>query len=183
MKIINLTGISQMERGYLMGLFSGDGYCHHDTKSRHFTVEFFLHSERDVKIQVYLVIILKKLGLNSVIYKDKRYHCNRVRVYSKQFYEFINQNEAVSSKEFKVGFISGIIDAEGNVSHKKSHIIVVNTKKELLARVKTYLSGLGISSTLTIKKCFNQKWSKLYVLNISYEYINIKSNSLKVGNS
>ncbi|MFH1229120.1 MAG: LAGLIDADG family homing endonuclease [Candidatus Aenigmatarchaeota archaeon] len=172
-----------MERGYLKGLFSGDGYCYHDIKSGHFAVEFFLHSEKDKKIQEYLIFILRKLELNPIIYKDKRYHCNRIRIYSKQFYEFINKNVRMSNKEFKVGFISGIIDAEGNVSHKKSHIIVVNTNKELLARAKAYLSKLDINSTLTIKKCFNQRWSKLYVLNISYEYINIKSNSLKVGNS
>jgi hypothetical protein len=183
MKIITLTNISHMERGYLKGLFSGDGYCYYDIKSRHFTVEFFLHSKRDKKIQDYIILILKKLKLNPIIYKDKRYYCNRIRIYSKQFYEFINQNVRLSNKEFKVGFISGIIDAEGNVSHQKSHIIVVNTSKELLSRTKMYLSNLGINSTLTIKKCFNQRWSKLYVLNISYEYINIKSNSLKVGNS
>jgi hypothetical protein len=162
-------------------IFSGDGYSYHDVKWRHFTVEFFLHSKRDIKIQKYLIRLLRKLKLNVILYKDKRYECNRIRTYSKQFFEFINNYHGKPDKEFKVGFISGMIDAEGSVSLKKSYITVVNTDKELLLKLRSYLYDLGINSTMSTKKQQNKNWSDLYLLNISNAFISIKNNSLKVN--
>ncbi len=181
MKIVNLKNISSKEKGYLLGLFSGDGYIYHDIKWRHFTVEFFLHSKRDIKIQNYLVLLLRKLKLNPIIYKDKRYDCNRIRIYSKQFFEFIKKELAKSDKDFKIGFVSGMIDAEGSVNLKKSSIKIVNTNKKLIVKVKGYLNDLGINSTISTRKWKNKNWSDLYLLNISIAFINVKNNSLKVN--
>jgi hypothetical protein len=181
MKIINFSSISSIEKGYLFGLFAGDGYRFHEIKQRHFTVEFFLHSQRDKKIQEYLTFLLKKLGMNPIIYKDKRYECNRTRVYSKQFFGFINRNFKIIDRDFKIGFISGMIDAEGNVNSKKSFIKVANTDRKLLLKVKRYLCDLGIKSTLSTRKYSDKNWSDLHSLNISNAFINIKNNSLKVN--
>jgi hypothetical protein len=181
MKIINFENLNQREKGYLMGLFSGDGYSYHDIKWRHFTIEFFLHSKRDNRIKEYLIVLLKKLNLNPIIYKDKRCKCNRIRIYSKQFFEFINHDFNRVDKEFEIGFVSGIIDAEGNVNSKKSFIKVVNTDKELITKTERYLRDLGVKSTLSVRKYLNKDWSDLHSLNISNAFINIKNNSLKVN--
>jgi len=74
-----------------------------------------------------------------------------------------------------------MIDAEGSVSLKKSYITVVNTDKELLLKLRSYLYDLGINSTMSTKKQQNKNWSDLYLLNISNAFISIKNNSLKVN--
>ena len=109
MEIGNLT---EKERGYLFGLFEGDGYKYHDKKGRHYHVEFYLNSEKDKEIIVLLVKILKKIGLNPNLYQDKRYNCKRIRVYSKELFNDLVRGSSLAdkNKDFSIGFISGIIE-------------------------------------------------------------------------
>src|SRR4030042_2117591 len=111
-KAIHFDKITKMEMGYLIGLFMGDGYYVHDKKYRHYTIEFYLHRKRNEMIQKYLIEILKKVGLNVCIQKDKRYQCDRIKVYSKEMINYLNLN-AVNNGEPEIdsGFVSGMIDA------------------------------------------------------------------------
>lgn len=63
----------------------GDGYVFYDKKSRHYQIEFYLNSESDKEIITFIDNLFKKIGLNTYIYKDKRFNCVRVRAYSKNF--------------------------------------------------------------------------------------------------
>ena len=45
-----LSNLSDLEKGYLFGLFEGDGYKYHDKKQRHYQVEFYLNSIKDIEI-------------------------------------------------------------------------------------------------------------------------------------
>lgn len=147
---MNLGAISRSEVGYICGLFEGDGYNHHDENTGHYTVEFYLNSEKDEDIIAFITDLLESLGLNPSHYKDKRYRCCRVRVRSKDLFQFLDsyEQELEFGEEFKIGFISGVIDAEGYVNHQKSTIEVVNTDRDLLSRLSIFLKNGGIKHSV-----------------------------------
>ena len=51
-KPVSFENISNKEVGYMVGLLAGDGYLIYDKKSRHYHVEFYLNSERQVQTRI-----------------------------------------------------------------------------------------------------------------------------------
>lgn len=179
---ISLSKLTGMEIGYLIGLFVGDGYSYYDKKHRHYTVEFHLHSERNKTIQKFLIKILKKLGLRVFIMKDKRYNCNRVRVYSKMLFESLNLGLLDKDDiNMGLGFVSGLIDSEGYVNHKKSFVNIVNTNKEMLNLAKNILKKLNIESKIHERGKSKKDKKKSYILYIPYKIKDIDTNSIKIN--
>jgi hypothetical protein len=171
--------LEEKEKGYLMGLYLGDGYSHHDEKNRHYTTEFYLNSVKDLEIKKYLIKILKKMSLNAIITKDKRYNCNRIRVRSKDLFYYISKMKFKNNNEFDLGLVSGLIDSDGYVNKKKSFIQIVNTNKQLLERIELILKKIDVNATL--KKRVKSKKDKLdsYSLYISFKFIKTSNNSIK----
>ncbi len=179
---IEIEKLSKMEIGYILGIFVGDGYIYHDKKNRHYSIEFYLNSEKDSDIIKFLFSILIKIGAKPYIYKDKRFNSIRIRVRSKKLYNFLiqlNKNKP-SSNEFKVGFISGFIDAEGYVNSAKSIISIVNTNKKVLKTIKKYLEDLKIKSNINERKKSIKDRLPSYRLYIPVKFIKIRNNSLKI---
>ena len=180
---MNIEKLSKREMGYLKGLFIGDGYKYHDKKNRKYYVEFYLNSINDKEIIRFLILILKKAGLNIHYYKDKRFNCIRLRIVNKEFFELFDKNvkNLRLNKEGIIGFISGIIDAEGYVNKEKNFIEVVNTNLELIKFLNKELKFLGINSS--IGKKFKSKKDKLpsYNLYISVNFKSIEHISIKAG--
>jgi len=180
---INFSLINEKEKGYLFGIFEGSGYKYHDKVNRHYQVEFYLNSKKDKKIINYLTKLLKKLKLNVNLYQDKRFNCKRIRVNCKNFFEFIDKdiNLRKKSAEFKIGYISGLIDSEGYINNKKSYIIITNTNRRILEKIKNFLNSRGIKTSLS-KKRFGKKdrlnSCKMY---ISVSFKNTPHLSIKAG--
>ncbi|MBU2562153.1 MAG: hypothetical protein KKF68_00640 [Nanoarchaeota archaeon] len=173
----------EKERGYLFGMFEGDGYKIHDKRSRHYQVEFYLNSLKDKKIIRFIVELLKKINLNPNTYQDKRYHCKRIRVYSKELFKIINKNINLleKSNDFIMGYISGLIDSEGYVNNFKSYILIINTNKKILKNCKDSLSKLKISSRIN-KRVLNVKDKKSsYRMYISVNFKRLNHLSIKAG--
>lgn len=180
---VHLSKLSLKELGYVVGLFSGDGYLYHHKASRHFSVEFFLNSINDKDVQSYLLTLLKRIGLNPGVRKDKRFNCNRIRVYSKIFYQEIltNLHRPQDERDFKLGFVSGMIDAEGNIDTKKRFIRLSNINKKLIQRVEEYLFELGINCRTNRSTSPRKRgWSDIYIIYVPLNFINIQNNSIKV---
>ncbi|MBR9702386.1 hypothetical protein GOV13_05700 [Candidatus Pacearchaeota archaeon] len=183
MEIGNLT---EKEKGYLFGLFEGDGYKYHNKNSRHYHVEFYLNSEKDKEIISFLVKILIKIGLKPNLYQDKRYNCKRVRVYSKELFNYLIKGSSLvdKGKDFSIGFISGIIDSEGHVDKAKSSIAVVNTDKQLLEKCRDLLEGLGIDAKINkrVLSLKDNKFSYRMYIPVSFKnkaHLSIKTKRLQ----
>jgi len=180
---IKIENLTYKEKGYLFGLFEGDGYKVYDKKSRHYQVEFYLNSEKDKKIIEFVVRLLYKIGLKANLYQDKRYNCKRIRVYSKNLFNIIDKNMDLSkeTKDFKLGYVSGMIDSEGHVNRKKSYIMIVSTDKKTLGKCANILSEINISSSIN-KRVLNEK-DKLfsYRMYISVNFKNKAHLSIKAG--
>ena len=122
------------------------------------------------------------MNLFPNITKDKRFNCNRIRVHSKLFFHLITK-KFVYSRDFKLGFVSGLIDSDGYYNKKKSHIEIVNTNKKLLLKAKRFLTSLRIDST--VRKRVKSRKDRLisYRLYISIKFIRLKNVSIKIGRS
>ena len=177
---IKLNKLTQKEKGYLFGVFKGDGYIFHDKKGRQYLVDFYLNSIKDRDIIKSLNVILKKIETNPYNYKDKRYNCMRIRVRSKLFYNFIKTQKIQNNKDFILGFVSGLIDSDGYVNFKKSFIQIVNTDKELLINTHILLKMLNIRSTLRNKTPSRKDKKKAFNLFITFKFIDTNNNSLKI---
>ena len=180
---VRMEKLTQKEQGYLFGLFEGDGYKYHEIKNRRYRIDFFLNSIRDIKIIDFLSYLLKKLNLNVQIYQDKRFNCKRITVYSKGFFDKIEKNIELrnKSKEFNIGFVSGLIDSEGYVNHKKSMIMIINTNHKMLERCQKFLSSIEIKSSISKRKKSEKEILDSYRMYISVNFKRLKHLSLKAG--
>ena len=151
---LKLEKLKEKEKGYLFGLFEGDGYKIHDKKSRHYHVEFYLNSLKDIDIINYIVKLLMKINLKPNLYQDKRFNCKRIRVYSKKLFQIIEKNISLinKSKEFNLGFVSGLIDSEGYYNKEKSYIMVINTNLKILHECKNFLKKIRVESSISKRK-------------------------------
>jgi len=180
---MEFDNLSEKEKGYLFGIFEGDGYKLYDKKSRHYSVEFYLNSLKDREIISFIVKLLIKIGLNPNIYQDKRYNCKRIRVYSKDSFNLINKNVELSNKtkDFKIGSISGLIDSEGYVNKIKSFIMVINTNKNLLDKSRLFLEKIGIGCTISKRKPSKKDRLYSYQMYISVKFKSLLHLSIKAG--
>lgn len=151
-KIENLTS---KERGYLLGLFIGDGYLSYHQNSRRHKVEFCLNSEKDKDIQDFLIKILNKARLHSYVFKDPRFNANYIRVGSQEFFFYISEllkkfkSKNKFSDDFLLGVLSGFIDAEGCVYNGTIQITQKDT--ETINNIKAICNSFKINCTLKHK--------------------------------
>jgi hypothetical protein len=180
---IKIEKLRGEELGYLIGIIAGDGYVFYDKKSRHYQVEFYLHSESDLEIIKKVENLLLKIGLNVQRYNDKRFKCLRLRVYSKELYYFIKGDKFNYNKEFMLGFVSGFIDSDGYYNKEKSTLVIVNTNLEKIKKAKKYLDLLNIKSTINKKFMSSTYKNQPYNLYISVKFIRLNHLSEKIRKS
>ncbi len=180
---INWENLSEKEKGYLFGLFEGDGYKYHDKKSRHYHIEFYLNSVKDKLIIEFIDRLLRKIGLNPYLYKDKRYNCMKIRVYSKNLFKRIKKNISIETRnqDFNLGYISGLIDSEGYVNNKKFYILVINTNRDILKKSKNFLESINISSIISKRKTSSKDKLDSYRMYISVKFKKLNHLSIKAG--
>ncbi len=180
---MDIRNVKDKERGYLLGLFVGDGYMNYNKKDRHYRVEFHLNSLRDREIANKLCGILKKLGLNHFIFKDKRFNSVRIRVNSKPMMNFIEKSvSALYSKKlstnYKLGFLSGFIDAEGYVNN--GEILLTQKEKKTLQLVKNICHSMNIQVRKFWVEDNYKSRNKIWRLRICTEFKYLKHNSYKI---
>jgi len=183
-----LKKISEYAKGYLIGLFMGDGYSYHRKVDRHYVVEFYLDSIRNKSIIKFTAYLLNILGLNCFRMKDKRYNVIRLKVNSKTLYFFIKKGIERLSKAkdlstftrgYRQGVVSGFFDAEGCI--QKSYASVSQVNKGKLFLIRRICESLGMRG-LTIRFRENYKSDKkIGIMHIPLKFIYILSNSLKIA--
>ncbi len=182
-KEINFEILSKKQQGYLFGLFEGDGYSNYNKKDRHYIVEFYLTSNRHVELIENLMFLLKRISLNPFLMKDKRFYCVRIKVNSKILFMLINSDysKEFEDKEFCLGFVSGLLDAEGYINKRCGSINIVNTDKRLLDIVSDILNKNSIKNTLRVRPKSAKDVKISYVIHISEKFKSIPYISLKAG--
>ena len=179
-KKINIKCFNNLERGYLIGLFVGDGYLYHD-KWGHYKINFYFNPNKDKDIAEITYFLLKKLGLSP--YFMFNHGCLIVRSNSKQLFSYIQKEipkiENQIDKKFIIGFISGFIDSDGYV--EKGDIVISNTKNHFLIIVQKFCKFLEINTNLWMQDVkYNGKIFKIWRLRISTRFKYEKHYSQKI---
>ena len=104
--------------------------------------------------------------------------------YSKFLFEIIKRNISLTNKtkEFKIGYISGIIDSEGYVNPKKYMLMVISTNLKMLEDCQNLLKSLKITSTISERKMSIKGKLKSYRMYISVSFKRLNHLSVKAGN-
>jgi len=189
MTYMNLNVLSEEERGYLVGMFVGDGNLIVNRKQGRYLTKFALDAERDQDIDDYLSSVFKKAGKTITKYMERS--SLTFKVYSKQFVEFLLRyvmyikqrdsrrrvkmliNPEKWTTAFKLGFISGLIDSDGHVyfnRRKTKHFgMLIKTANNVFRdQLTEMLTTLGIKATTYTAKRHKKSYSKKpqYVLYI-----------------
>lgn len=166
---VNLTKLTEWERGYLVGFFVGDGNFDIRKDSYSYRIVFNLNYQSDSKIAKRLLSIIRKSGGKP--YTTRYKNLLRVICISKKLYEYIKGfviyrkvrrwKRVISkkmgiketkkwSKNFKLGFISGMIDSDGYVGPDRNSIrVLISTSSKLLARqLHELCKDINLSSTI-----------------------------------
>ncbi|HDQ59999.1 MAG TPA: hypothetical protein ENN30_02285 [Candidatus Woesearchaeota archaeon] len=185
MKKLAVKRVKSKQMGYLVGLFLGDGYAYHDKNSRHYTVEFSLHRKKDKSVIKKLVELFKKLKFKVYKIKENRSKSVKLRLHSKALMELIQkkQKEFFKKKyffeDYKLGVVSGYIDAEGKVAGTRK-IVLREKKLRLLRIIKKFCSSLGISTVKIAPVKVNGK--RVWQTTAS-GFKGLKHNSVKIRSS
>ncbi len=176
--------ISSKEKGYLVGLFLGDGYAAYGKKDRHYNTEFYLNSIRDKDIQEFLISILTKMNLFTQISKDPRYNVNRIRISSRMFFEFLQKEVNAfetkgysADKDFLLGVISGLIDSDGCVYY--GTILIAQKNEGLIRQAESICKLFGVNCSLRQKD--NTNGRKIWRMYISTTFKYLPYVSKKMG--
>ncbi len=178
-----LNKLSEKEKGYIIGLFIGDGYSNYHKNSRHYRVNFYLNSKKDKDVINKITYTLEKIGLNVYFYKDKRSNTGIVRVSSKNFMNTmeneVNNIDSLgdTSEEFKIGLLSGFIDAEGYVNN--GEIQLTQKDKNTLLLFKKIADEFDISRKFWSAKNYKGSGS-IWRFRVSTKFKYLPHNSCKV---
>jgi len=181
---LDIKALTERERGYLVGLFVGDGYINKwidkNENRQRFVVKFVLDKQRDQDIADYIQFIFKKAGKRTTRFSEGTKLI--IKVSSKLFAEYLKRyvrsvrqgkdkshnkvliNSKKWSYDFKLGFISGIIDSDGYIfSDKRSmkkYLAEVKTANPILKRqLLRILATLRMNATEFLAKSYKGSYS------------------------
>ncbi len=134
MNTVNFSKITSREKGYLIGLYIGDGNIFEQNLNGIYRLRYFLGLNEKL-IQEKIIKILSKLHKNMNIRRYTRDNTCIIEVHSKQLINFIKNTctkDGIKKMkvplEFKKGVIEGLIDSDGYVQRNYVEITTSNNK-------------------------------------------------------
>jgi hypothetical protein len=169
--VMDFSVYSDGELGYIVGFFVGDGSQMNEEKSGHYGVKFALDHKRDSDITAFLMQLFEKGGKRVTLYPMGSWE--QMKIYSKKlllfFRDFVRYDSHSErslkvlvdpsrwSKDFSLGFLGGLIDADGHVLEDKrnsSHFgaVITSANPLLVQQVAELLTRLGLKSKTATAK-------------------------------
>jgi len=162
MSRFDLNLLNDTDKGYIIGLFLGDGSFNRGCKEPRFFVRFALDAARDKDVARKLAQIVAYIQT-----------CIEYRQGEKKLLESKNWSD-----NFRYGFVAGIIDSDGHVhAHLGTEIKTISPKN--FESVSSILEDLKISATARVRDAPENSYSKRprYIIYIpSSEMKRIKGN-------
>ena len=188
MSRFDLNLLNDTDKGYIIGLFLGDGSFNRGCKEPRFFVRFALDAARDKDVARKLAQIFAKAGkrISFISWKSNTI----AKTCSKELVAYIQtcieyrqgEKKLLESKNwsdnFRYGFVAGIIDSDGHVhAHLGTEIKTISPKN--FESVSSILEDLKISATARVRDAPENSYSKRprYIIYIpSSEMKRIKGN-------
>jgi len=191
---LDLQFLNECEKGYIIGLFLGDGSLNSGRKTPRYIVRFALDVKRDQDIATRLAHIFQKAYKKVSTFPAE--NTLIVKVCSKELVKFIqtyvgykkdrnNQKEKKLlagkdwSFEFQYGLLAGIIDSDGHV-HQHLGTEIKTVLPSTFQAILNILNNLGIAAKTKRRKATKNSYSKKnsYTIYIPSRQIKIYLNKI-----
>lgn len=180
---MDFSAYSDCELGYIVGFFVGDGSLISEEKSGHYGARFALDQKRDSDIAAYLTQLFEKGGKRVTLYSMGSWQ--QMKIYSKElllwFQNFVGYDDSGGrnlkvlvnlsswSKEFSIGFLGGLIDADGHVHKDKRNgghfgAVITSANPVLVQQVSGLLNTWGLKPKIATA----QPSKKAFSMNTTY---------------
>lgn len=132
---LNLNALTMKEKGYVVGVFLGDGNILWKREKGQYGIKITLDKDKDQDIANCLLLLFAKAGKKGTMHTEE--NSLSLRTFSKKLVEFLLNHVSILKQrnsqrniktiigyenwgsEFKIGFISGLLDSDGHVFHSK----------------------------------------------------------------
>jgi hypothetical protein len=196
MSKIDLTLLDDSEKGYIIGLFLGDGSFNRGRKTPRYVVRFALDARRDQDVASKLVQILQKARKRASVFR--RESTLLVKVCSKELVRYIQTSayyRASGDKRFRLdrdwssafqyGVVAGIVDSDGHV-HEHLGTEIKTVSPSLFEAILNLLGSLGMTATTKKRtpgaSAYSQKTSyALYISSLQMRKHGSRIPSVKLG--
>lgn len=185
----DLNPLDECQKGYIIGLFLGDGSFNRGYKEQRFFVRFALDAKRDEDVVLRLAQIMGKAGKRLSVFHWKSNiiakTCSKELVAFIQSYVEYTQGEKNLltnkhwSTSFKHGFVAGIIDSDGHV-HKHLGTEIKTVSSKIFKNVLTILEELEMSVNTKIRDAPRNSFSKKPRFEIYIPSAEMKCNKSKI---
>lgn len=169
---------SEEVRGEICGVFAGDGNHFYDEKKYEHRIKITLNAKEDYW-KILAKFLEKQLGKPPHIH---HYNSRTIIDYSsKALYQLLDSNlywetgnktetirpkRAKSSKEFKIGFLRGLIDTDGYMAPDHRRYSVTSISKDMILASARFLTSLGIDNKIREYTDERENHRKIYFLQI-----------------
>jgi len=177
---LKLATLSEKERGYLVGMFVGDGTHIIKMDKGTYLTKFSLDKTRDNDIEEYMQVLFAKASKRMGRLVER--NSITLKIFSKEFIEFLSKyvrrierngtrrkrkmlvNHEKWSCAFKLGFISGLIDSDGYVyfdqkGGKRFGALIRTADNDLRDQIISLLRSLSIATTTYAGKHHEKSYS------------------------
>jgi hypothetical protein len=184
---VDFSVFSERELGYIVGFFVGDGSRIADARSGHCGARFAFDAKGDVEIASLLQRLFRKAGKSVTLYSEGTWLA--MKVYSKGLLVFLQDfvryaecdgkvckvlvNSLNWDRAFALGFVGGLIDADGHVYKNKRHaghfgIATTTVSPTLTEQLVDLLNRLGLKPKVSAVKPSRTSFSKkiTYILRL-----------------
>ncbi len=187
----NLNRLEEYEKGYIVGLFLGDGSFNKGRKQPRFFVRFALDAKRDKDISHFLASIFEKTGKKVSIFT--RGSVLTVKVSSKDLVEYLQKHidydrktrektikhAEIPSLNFQYGFLAGMIDSDGHV-HEHLGTEIKTVSGTIFKNIMAILRELEISAKTKLRDSPSNSFSKKPRYEIYIPSVEMKRNKSKI---
>jgi hypothetical protein len=176
---LQIENLSDLELGWLIGCYAGDGSRHFRKKTYSYEVKFALN-EKEYQIVEFVEALLSKCSVNSWRCLDER------RVYvkclSKKLYKFVEKylkwegsrkstpvrlaDLSSCSNNVLFGFLCGLIDADGGTKR----LYISTSSEKMMENLKEICAKLGIAVKVYEYDVFHVYLRKLDFRKVCQEY-------------
>ncbi|MGO8807629.1 MAG: LAGLIDADG family homing endonuclease [Candidatus Bathyarchaeia archaeon] len=162
---LDFSVFSNRELGYIVGFYVGDGSRMEEKRSGHYGAKFALDAKSDLDTAFLLRTLFEKSGKRVTLYSEGSWLA--MKVYSKpllaflqNFVKYKQDNERTQkvlvdpstwSRDFTLGFLGGLIDADGHVlknKRKTGHFgaVITTVNPKLAQQLVSLLNRLGLEA-------------------------------------
>lgn len=165
---LNLDALAMKEKGYILGIFVGDGNLILRARNGQYGIKITLDKNNDQDIAGFMHTLFRKAGKKTLKRIEENSLC--LRAFSIKLVEFVLDYVSITKKDnsqrnvkslinwkdwpldFKIGFVSGLIDSDGYVYHSKSgkhYGAVIKTNNQSLGnQIQSILGDLRFNASI-----------------------------------